>query len=402
MIALLGLALVVPLGAQTPAPPRTWTTTEGKTFQATLVGVQGTQVTVRLGNGQLAAIGLPRLSPEDQAYVQGLAKPAGGAAGSAPAATARSPIANRVWPQTVEVDSRAIEVSVVSEDPANQKCVYRSRNFEFTTQDKIAPSLMKELARTFEATRSLIEALPWGVHPKPPSGAAFFVARLFTTREDYIAAGGTSTSGAMFKSSDGSFLVPFKSLGLESRGKTWAKSAKFNDNLLVLEISKQMLFGSYSYLPQWIWQGAPEYAGLLPDNAGVIHADAHERGVKEFIKHWSEHGIAPGDAGPVYVLMELPNEVWSQRMLADDKNRLRLQINSGLLVYYFCHLDGDGKGTRFLRFMDEIANAREANIPPGARSSFGASQMEILLDGRTKEEMQKAVVEGFKKIGIHW
>jgi len=402
MIALLGLALVVPLGAQTPAPPRTWTTTEGKTFQATLVGVQGTQVTVRLGNGQLAAIGLPRLSPEDQAYVQGLAKPAGGAAGSAPAATARSPIANRVWPQTVEVDSRAIEVSVVSEDPANQKCVYRSRNFEFTTQDKIAPSMMKELARTFEATRSLIEALPWGVHPKPPSGSAFFVARLFTTREDYIAAGGTSTSGAMFKSSDGSFLVPFKSLGLEQRGKTWAKSAKFNDNLLVLEISKQMLFGSYSYLPQWVWQGAPEYAGLLPDNAGVIRADAHERGVKEFIKHWGDHGIAPGDAGPVYELMQLPNEVWSQRMLADDKNRLRLQINSGLLVYYFCHLDGDGKGTRFLRFMDEIANAREANIPPGARSSFGASQMEILLDGRTKEEMQKAVVEGFKKIGIHW
>jgi hypothetical protein len=44
----------------------------------------------------------------------------------------------------------------------------------------------------------------------------------------------------------------------------------------------------------------------------------------------------------------------------------------------------------------------EANIPPGARSSFGASQMEILLDGRTKEEMQKAVVEGFKRIGIHW
>ncbi len=60
MAALLGLALVFPLGAQTPAPPRTWTTTEGKTFQATLVGVQGTQVTVRLGNGQLAAIGMPR------------------------------------------------------------------------------------------------------------------------------------------------------------------------------------------------------------------------------------------------------------------------------------------------------------------------------------------------------
>jgi len=162
------------------------------------------------------------------------------------------------------------------------------------------------------------------------------------------------------------------------------------------------MFSSYAYMPQWIWQGAPEYAGMLPNNAGVIHADEHERGLKEYLKHWESRGIGPGDAGPVYDLMELPNEVWSQRMLADDKNRLRLQINSGLLVYYFCHLDGDGKGTRFLRYMDKIADARDGKLPPGARSSFGASQMDILLDGRSKAEMQNAVVEGFKKIGVQW
>ena len=141
---------------------------------------------------------------------------------------------------------------------------------------------------------------------------------------------------------------------------------------------------------------------MLPDNAGVIHAYAHERGLKEFIKHWGDRGIAPGDAGPVFDFLQLPNEAWTQRIAADDKNRLRLHVNAGLLVYYFCHLDGDGKGARFLRFMDQIANASDADIPPGARSSYGASQMEILLDGRNNEEMQKAVVEGFRKIGVQW
>lgn len=402
MLALLGLSAAFPLVAQTqtpaPAAARTWTTTDGKTFQATLVNLQGTQVVVRMPNGQLAAIGLPRLSPADQAFVQAAAAPAGGT----PAATAaaRSPIEKRVWPQKVEVDSRAIEVSVVSEEQG--KCIYRSRNFEFTTQDKIAASVMKELARTFEATRSLMDALPWAVNPKPPKGTDHFAARLFTTREDFIAAGGGAHSGATFKFNDGSFLVPFKSLGLEPRGKTWVKSGKFDDNLLVLEISKQMLYGSYSYLPPWIWQGAAEYAGMLPDNAGVIHADQHERGLKEFLKHWSERNIPPGSAGPVYELMQKPNEAWSKEIAADDKNRLRLHMNSGLLVYYFCHLDGDGKGTRFLRYMDKIAEARDGNIPPGARSSYGTTQLDLLFDGRSKDAMQQAVVEGFKKIGVQW
>jgi hypothetical protein len=235
-MALLGLGLAFPLVAQIPtpmpAPPRIWTTTEGRTFQATLVGVQGTQVTVRLANGQLAAIGLPRLSPADQAYVKGLAAPSGGGT------------------------------------------------------------------------------------PGPTAAA--------------------------------------------------------------------------------------EYAALLPENAGVIHADEHERGLKEYLKHWQSRGIEPGAAGPVYELMQLPNETWAKRMAADDKNRLRLHFNSGLLVYYFCHLDGDGKGTRFLRYMDKIADARDAKLPPGARSSFGASQMDVLLDGRGSEDMQKAVVDGFKKIGVQW
>jgi len=44
-----------------------------------------------------------------------------------------------------------------------------------------------------------------------------------------------------------------------------------------------------------------------------------------------------GDAGPVVDYMQLPNEVWSQRIAAADNNRLRLRVNSGLLVYYFRH-----------------------------------------------------------------
>ena len=401
VLALLGLSLSA--FAETPAPVRTWTTTEGKTFQASLVNVQGTQITLRLGNGQLAAIGLPRLSPADQAYLQSATAPAVAMPPAANAATGRGPIEKRVWPQKVEVDTRAIEVTVMGEDVANRKCVYHSRNFEFTAEDKIAQSLMKEVARTFESTRSLLEALPWSIDPKPGNGTGFFKAQFFMTHESFVAAGGGANVAATLRTSDNTFLVPFGTLGLERRGKTWAKGGKYEDDLLVLEITRQMMNASALLLPKWVVDGAPEYTRNLPNNAGVILAGAHERGLKEHIKEWAQkRGIKPGDAGPVLELMQMPVDVASQRMLADDKNRLRLHFSSGLLVYYFCHLDGDGKGTRFIRFMDKIAEAREAGTPPGTRGSYGLSQLDILLEGRGKDEMQNAVVDGFKKNGIRW
>jgi hypothetical protein len=383
----------------TPAPIRTWTTTDGKTFQAQLVSVQGTQVTVRLGNGSLAAIGLPRLSPADQAYV----KPPSSPAGAPTPAPASASADKRVWPQKVEVDTRAIEVTVIGEDPANQKCVYRSRNFEFTAQDKIAPSVMKELSRTFEAMRSLIEALPWSIEPKPPQNIGFFPATFYLTKENFIAAGGDAKSSGAYLPSEHRFIVPFQSLGLEQHGKTWAKSAKYSDRTLEHDVANQMMGDSYRFLPSWMWVGTAEYAMLLPNNAGVIQAGMHERGVKEYIKRWANdlHKSANA-AGPVIDVMQLTPDAWVKQARLNDDNPWNLQFASALLVYYFCHLDGDGKGTRFIRYMDKIAEARRAGISTGARGSFGFSQVDILLDGRDKDAMQKAVVEGYKKIGVRW
>jgi len=398
-VTFLLLAMLAPVQAQTPSPVRTWTTTEGKTFQAAFVSVNGTQVTVRLGNGQLAAIGLPRLSAADQAFV---ATKSGGAAPGATPAPASAPLENRVWPQKVEVDTRAIDVTIVTEEPAAQKCVYRSRNFEFTAQDKIAPSVMKELARTFEATRSLIEALPWTVEPKPPKDIGFYPATFYLNRENFIAAGGNAKSSGMFLSLEHRFIVPFQSLGLEQRGKTWAKSAKYNDRTLEHEITHAMMDESSRLLPHWVWEGAAEYAMLLPNNAGVILAGSHERGVKDYIKRWTDRKKSAAAAGPVFDVMHLTLDAWKTQAAQNDDNPWNLQLSAALLVYYFCHLDGDGKGTRFIKYMNKIAEARRAGTPPGARGSFGLSQVDILLDGRDKDAMQKAVVEGFKKIGVRW
>jgi hypothetical protein len=100
---------------------------------------------------------------------------------------------------------------------------------------------------------------------------------------------------------------------------------------------------------------------------------------------------------------------------------------SCLLVYYFCHLDGDAKGTRFFKYLDKIREGRDAwtaffndprvKLSPDGRFSYpstlplptqpredtyGLEQLSIQLDGRDKDKLQKDVVDGFKKIGVRW
>jgi hypothetical protein len=107
----------------------------------------------------------------------------------------------------------------------------------------------------------------------------------------------------------------------------------------------------------------------------------------------------------------------------------RLYYSSCLLVYYFCHLDGDGRGIRFMKYLEKVKEAREAwnaflssplvtldkeagrySWDPGRISApsqpqseaYGLGELGILLDGRTPAQLEKDVVAGFAKIGVKW
>ena len=436
MIAAAGLSLAE---AQLPATgPRTWTTTEGKVFQAAFVKADGLQVMLRLTNGQLATIAITRLSAGDQAFVKagsGLAAPAadGGAAGAGGgtavnggnATSVRTPVEQRIWPKVVEVDTRSVEVKTVSEAPEEQRCVYRSQNFEFTAQDKLALSVIKEVARTFEATHSLVEALPWGIEPKPPEDRGYYRAKLYTTRENYIADGCPPNSGGVYMSRDRVFRVPFESLGLELRGKTWFKKASYNGETIIHEITHQMMHEFLPFLPIWAAEGTAEYAAITPYNAGRFTPEAEERGLKEYIKKQERSGVPLGDLQLGLGLMQMPHEKWMEISQTNQKAQQRLYFASLMMVYYFSHLDGDAKGTRFLKYLDKMAEARDAwqaffkdprvqllpdgtfryrsdmSLPPQKRTEeYGLSQLEILLDGRDAARLQKDMIDGFKKLGI--
>jgi hypothetical protein len=425
--------------AQQPAPAmRVWTAANGQKFQAKLVSVEGVNAVFLLANGQTTKVALQLLVPADQAAIRGAApNPAASGTPAAPAAKPGAPATAingkpgapsaakpRTWPTIVEVPPNSIEITLGEQDAAKRRYVYKSQSFEFVSQDKLAGSVMKEVARTFEATRSLVSALPWGIDPKPPADLGFYQAKLFVTREDYFADGGPVNSGGVYFSKDRIFRIPFPSLGLQLQGKTWFKKTDYRGDTLVHEVTHQMMHDFLGFLPKWIIEGTAEYTESLPYNAGRFIAGSHGRGLKEYVAKAAGQRALTSEFRPFGTHIAMKRDNWDS-LSAQQHSQHLLYYQSYMLVYYFCHLDGDGKGTRFLKYFDALAEARDEwdrffknpavkmnpdgsytfpnSLPqPAAKHSedFGIEKLSILFDGRDAATLETDIRNGFKKIGI--
>jgi hypothetical protein len=347
--------------AQSAAPTfRTWTDATGRQVEAAFAGMDATTVKLQLKDGRLVDYPIAQLSAQDQAFARLATPPTPSTTATAatPAPTSnRPPAQQRSFPEKVEVSARTMEkLQLVTEEPANRKYIYRTDSFEFLSQDKLAGSVMTEIARTFEATRLLVAALPWGILCKPPPPLERYQAALYETREDYFNNGGPQNSGGVYDSGDMIFKIPFPSLGLERRGKTWFKNENYRNDTLVHEITHQMMHDYLRFLPKWVIEGSAEYTELMPYNAGTFRVGSHKTGIKD---HVSQHRQGDGviSLGSIRQHLTMTRDQWDTA--ASDTGMMRiLYFRSALLVYFFNHLDGSGKGERFIDFFDAVSMAR--------------------------------------------
>jgi hypothetical protein len=423
------LSLLLCLGSPVlMAAPRPWTDSTGRKVDAEFAGMQGDSVLLKLMDGKTVPFPMIRLSAEDQAFARTQVAGGGGApapqnASPAKVDASRVPIEKRTWPENVVVPSRSIEIAATSENPAARKYVYQSEAFEFSSQAKLAGSVMKEVARTFESTKTLIEALPWGVQCKPPEGMPRFLAALYETRADYVAAGGPEMSGGVYSSGDKIFKIPFQSLGMEKRGQTYFKDDNYSNGTLVHEITHQLMHDYLGFLPKWVIEGTAEYTEMLPYKAGTFRADNHKSGIKADVDEWQQRGGFTLDLGKLQALMTMTRDQWDAEC-ATPQAMAAMYHRSQLLVYFFCHLDGDKKGTRFIKFMDaayaQVAELRAFFADPrvkrmeGGRFSYPTSfpppdmkpdsapfkNLSILLGERSYAKIATEIIDGYKSIGL--
>lgn len=380
-------------------PVRTWTDVQGRMISATMLEPGAEHVKVRLTNGAEHEIPLERLVAADQQYVR---RRLLAMIESGEMTGVRIPPSQRKWPQSVGVSPTSVEVSVVEENAARRRYVYRTQDFEFISDERLARSVMTEVARTFEATRTLLLALPWGLRCIPPEGHEHYKAQLFETRAGYVRAGAPENSGGVYMRGSKIFMVPFPSLGLQKRAQTWYLDRNYRNDTLIHEITHQLMDEVLPALPTWGIEGTAEYVENLSYNAGTFRAHEHHRALRANIAQRERRGHRIRIDG-LEAFMNMKREDWHQIANRSREDQAYLYIASLLLVYYFNHLDEDGHGTRFMEFMDAVhddadrrakimADPRVEHLPNGGwRMPSGLMPPELAHDRLPFNHIDKLV-----------
>lgn len=346
------LFVTVWIAATAMAPGRSWMNTQGKVIDAEMVAADANTVSLKLKDGSVVPVPIVSLSPVDQAFVRSRVK-------SDALAAQRTPVEKRVWPELVQVPTSEIEkVELVTTDQPG--FIYSSPSFEFTSESKLLPSLIKEVARTFEATKRLVEALPWGIECRPPEGLERYLAALYQTRESYRAAGGPENSGGVYMSGDKTFRIPFESLGIKRLGESYTRDADFSNDTLVHEITHQLMHDYLPFLPMWAVEGTAEFTEMMPYKSGTFRVGNHEKAVTEYLGGSSRKISAK--LPRLHELFRMTRSEWGKQSdsgsarTGELTRQHELYQQSALLVYYFNFLDGElGKrGHRWMRFMDAV------------------------------------------------
>ena len=186
---------------------RTWTLPEGRRLVAELVGIRDGKAVLMPPNGNVAVeVPTPSLEPLDRAALDAWVPP--GRRGPGRNAVVQRSAAQ--WPLVVALKEPPA-VTIVEQNRAARRYVYRSDHFEFTSAQRLNGEIVREFSRMFEVTYEAVAALPLNIQPEPPRG--YFKVSLYGSQATYQAAGGLPGSGGLFRGRTGEVMVPLSNLG---------------------------------------------------------------------------------------------------------------------------------------------------------------------------------------------
>ncbi len=396
------LLLLLPLLATTLTFPvvgeeesRTWTNHEGKTITAALVSLSGDQVSLRLENGNVVPVPATTLSKVDQDYLRQWVdskKAMADAKGTDdPEILPYSgPPPATEWPRTFSAEGDADPI-VVKEDAEAKEFIYETEHYEFVCDSKFSTNLVKEFSRIFEATYELNCHLPLDLKPRPERLRKKFLARIFTSREDYMSNGGMAGSAGVYSSGKKALMLPLESLGVKMVGSRVSIDYSAQDyRTLIHEITHQMMTHWLGPLPTWYTEGSAEYVELAEYSRGKFSFLRHDDNLQGHLARW---GGGEFPMVPVERLMTISPREWSEAVASDDTN---YNYPSALiLTYFFYHLDGDGDGTHMIAFLRGIEKLERPSD-----EDVNALIKEHLLRTRDYATLGDEVAKAMRKLGI--
>ena len=358
---------------------RTWTDTASHSVQASFNGIEGLNVKLLLQNGTTMKVAFAQLVAADQDYVKlQIAKPATASRTGKPAGA---------WPTTTELKEPAV-ATVVKESAETKEYIYRTQHFEFRCDSRLGADVVREFGRMFEGTREVNCALPLGIDPTPEKGQEFFVAKLYTEKQDYLKDGGIVGSAGIYSGGAKSIKVPIVSLGVKLAGKHYTVIPMASNDTLVHEITHQMMNHWLGKIPEWYVEGSAMYVGSAKFHpSGRFTMPKLGVTVKEL-----EH-LRPGRHTIWHLdyLMNITPAQWHAGFGTSPDGTVSRNYTSAIaLTYYFYHGDDKGDAAHMVAFMKDI----------GAGKKWQQAQDEHLIRGRTFAQLEKEVVTFLHRGGM--
>lgn len=373
------------------ATARTWTDIEGRKLEANYVSSTETHVTLELANGRKSTLPMARLSEADREFARAAAESGEPTAPEKQEKPGTNPDAEETlnfdapWPQTVRFAADP-EIAVISEDKDAKRYVYESANYRFICDVRLAKQVVKGFAIMFEATHDYCRALPLAI---TGGGKTYgkYETLLFETKESYVQAGAPPMSAGVFISGRNLVMVPLTSLGVRQVGSGYMLDRDQSNGTLIHEITHQLTPGSYfsEGAMGWFSEGLAEYTTATPYRSGSFKVKSNFDDIVAYATAFGKddqrgRGLGTEIKAPPlkdYMLMSYEN------FTGGDAN-----FNYGfglLLTTYFLHLDGKGDAARMKEFLKALRAGKK-----------GQDAIDVLLDGRSYDQLQDDVAKGWK------
>ena len=351
----------------------TFTSIDGRTLEANIIEATESTVTIqRSADERIFTLNIDQLIPADAEYIQKW---------SIQNQTENEPISEKEaigrWPRKLKPGNYTIEI--VSEDNETKTYIYRTPHFEFHSNVKLARKVVREFSQIFESTLLAVDALPLKLNPER-SGDALFLTRIFETKGQYMAAGGIPNSAGVYFPKDRKVMAPLVHLGVKKSSSAYTIDESKEINVLAHEITHQVTHDWLNKLPIWAIEGIAEYIEAVPYERGAFRFDRYE--IDEALNR------SYNKLTRLEVLMNMEGEEWSQTLSKNSKAASSNYLSAFVLFYYFCHfdLDEDGRPRRLYDYLRAIEAGKSQQ-----------KALEILLNGRSYEELESAVKKTYKR-----
>ncbi len=244
---------------------RAWTSSDGRSISAKILGVRDDQVALDTGSGQPTLLPMTRLSEADQTFIREW--------------EAVSVFFNLGYEAPRSI-ANTVEPGIFDGAFAQEGKVHETRNFRFECDAVLTQEVVKDFSRLFEVTYLGVLANPLGLAIAKPEGGKFQV-RLFSRESDYLNAGGSTDAAGVYMIKERVMLVPLASLGLTEGSSGYKKTRDFDPRTLIHETTHALTHQWLAHAPMWFIEGFAEYIAAIPYRDGRLELGRHREGLLE-------------------------------------------------------------------------------------------------------------------------